>query len=183
MKKYKRYNDYELLYLLVWHSEEALNILLEKYDNLIKIKLSKFKIAQNHYIDYLQELRMSVLLAIRKFDDNYQKSFCRFVELIIERRIGRLLYEDSRSITASCFMEDTIASIHNAEVLDEMIYEARIREVQQIKLDEIKKNILNQVLIRGISVKEYALKYDIPPKDVYNHLYSLRLKVKGKFNL
>ena len=54
MKKYKKYNDYELLYLLDWHSEEALYILMEKYDNLINAKLLKFNICSNAYYNYLK---------------------------------------------------------------------------------------------------------------------------------
>lgn len=183
MKKYKKYNDYELLYLLNWHSEEALYILLDKYDNLIRIKLAKFNVSDSHYADYLQELRMTVLTGIKKYDERYGKSLCRFLELIIERRIARLMYDDSRSVLAVCVLEDTIVGEKRPEVLEEMIYETRIREIKEIKFDDIKKSIFNQVLLKGISIKEYSKLYDISTKEVYNHLYSLRAKVKGKFNL
>ncbi len=183
MKKYKNYNDYELLYLLDWHSDEALSILLEKYDNLIKAKLVKFRINKNNYYDYFQELRMSVLQAIKTYDDRYGKSFCRFLELVLERRLIRLLYNDSRSVSKVEFLEETIAAKGSGEVLDEMIYEARIKEIKEMKLDNIKTEILNQVLIKGISAKEYAKMHNLPIKEVYNHIYLLRSKFKDRFNL
>ena len=79
-------------------------------------------------------------------------------------------------------MEETIVS-SNGEILDEMIYEARLKEVKEIKLDNIKSSILNQVFIQGVSVKEYAQKHNMSVKDVYNHIYLLRCKVKDKLNL
>ena len=182
LKKYKNYNDYELLYLLDWHSEEALYILMEKYDNLINAKLLKFNISSNCFNDFFQELRMSVLDAIRKYDDSYGKSLCRFLELVIERRIMRLLYNENHRPHSVSYLEETIVS-SNGEILDEMIYEARLKEVKEIKLDNVKSSILNQVFIQGISVKEYAQKHNMSVKDVHNHIYLLRCKVKDKFNL
>ena len=61
--------------------------------------------------------------------------------------------------------------------------EARLKEVKEIKLDNIKSSILNQVFIQGVSVKEYAQKHNMSVKDVYNHIYLLRCKVKDKLNL
>ena len=182
LKKYKNYNDYELLYLLDWHSEEALYILMEKYDNLINAKLLKFNISSNCFNDFFQELRMSVLDAIRKYDDSDGKSLCRFLDLVIERRIMRLLYNENHRLHSVSYLEETIVS-SDGEILDEMIYEARLKEVKEIKLDNIKSSILNQVFIQGVSVKEYAQKHNMSVKDVYNHIYLLRCKVKDKLNL
>ena len=150
---------------------------------MINAKLVKFNISYDNFNDYFQELRMTVLDAIRKYDDNYGKSLCRFLELIIERKVLRLLYRDLHKKRFVSLMEDTVIYKDNCEVLDEMIYESRLNEIKKMKLDSIKSNILEQVFVKGVSVKDYAEKYGMSVKDVYNHIYLLRCKVKDRFNL
>ena len=179
---YKKYNDYELLYLLDWHSEEALNILIKKYDNLIKIKLRQFRVLDIHHEDYLQELRMLVVKSIKKYCDYYGKTLCRYLELIIERKIMRMLSEDvyyyKKLVYSVDFLKDKETSI-----LDKMIYEERIAKIKEERLDDFKKCLLQEVLLKGESVKEFSLSHNVTEKEVYNHVYSLRIKLKRKINL
>ena len=37
-----------------------------------------------------------------------------------------------------------------------MIYESRIRQIKEIKLDTVKRNIFNEVVLKGMSIKEYT---------------------------
>ena len=182
MSKYKNYNDYELLYLLDWHSEEARDILIKKYDNLILIKLNKFNVSKDQYSDYIQELRMTVLNAIKRYDDNFNKTLCRYLELIIERKIVRLLTSDSLYFNGLLYIEDSMGD-DGEKILNKMIYEERLNKIQQIELDEFKKSLLQEVIIQGQSVKEFALEHNVTPKEVYNHVYMLRLKIKNNINL
>ena len=176
---YKKYNDYELLYLLYWHSEEALEILFKKYEALIRTKLYKFNILSYHYEDYFQELQLSLAIAIKKYSEAYGKSLCRFIELIIERRIMRLLEIDCKDVRSICFLEEELPS-KKEDILETMIYEKRIQEIKEVKLDNLKKNILTDVLLGDTSVKEFAAANNMTVKDVYNHIYLLRCKLKEK---
>lgn len=176
------YNDYELIYLLTWHSEEALHILLKKYDALIMTRLEKLNILKYHYTDYIQELRMEVLAGIKKYSEHYGKSLCKYLELIIDRRIIRLLNYDTRGVRTVQLNDEMYSSGTNT-VLDKMIYENLLQEIASVELDELKKDILNKVLLEGMSIKDYALINKLSTKDIYNHIYLLRLKLKGKLNL
>ena len=179
---YKKYNDYELLYLLQWHCEEALTILMKKYDNLIIIKLNKFKVLKFHFNDYVQELRMTVLHAINRYSEYYEKTLCRFIELLVDRKIIKLLNEDKLYSDGLVYIEDSLG--YNGEkILDEMIYEERIREINQVKLDDFKKDLLENVLIRGETIKHFSARYNVSTKEVYNQVYAVRLKLKNKINL
>ena len=182
MAKYKNYNDYELLYLIDWHSEEALNILIKKYDNLILSKLIKFNVSKEQHSDYIQELRMTLVKAIKRFNADYNKTFCRYLELILERRIMRLLTNDSEYFDGLLYIEDSVGE-DGKNILDTMIYEERINEIKQIELDEFKKNLLHKILIQGQSVKMFASENNVAAKEVYNHVYMLKLKIKSKINL
>ena len=87
----KKFNDYELIYLVRRHSEEALEFLFKKYEVLIDIKLHAFHVSQSQYYDFKQECFLSLDKAIRNFSEEFNKSFYRYVELIIDRKIMNLL--------------------------------------------------------------------------------------------
>lgn len=177
---YKKLNDYELLYLISWHSEEALTILIKKYEVLIKTKLAKFNILSYHYADYFQELQLTLIIAIRKYTDIYGKSLCRFVELLIERRIIKLLQNDSKDIRGVYYLEEDIPS-KKEDIVEKMIYEKRLQEIKDAKLDDLKKGILRDVLLGDVGIKEFAKSNNMSVKDVYNHIYLLRCKLKEKY--
>ena len=42
-----------------------------------------------------------------------------------------------------------------------MLYEARLKEIQETKLDSLKRAILNEVLLEGNSIKEFSEKHKI----------------------
>lgn len=179
MKVFNNFNDYELLYLIYWHSEEALEILMDKYSVLIKVKLNKFNISKKEFSDFEQELKMEVYKAIKIYDENYGKSFCRFIELVIERKILRLIQNSKKSVYPSIVLEETIDAKSKQSILEKMIYEERIEKIKQVELDSVKKSILNEVILDGESIKEYANKHNMSVKEIYNHIYSLRLKLKA----
>ena len=182
MVKYDKYNDYELLYLLSWHCEEALNILLDKYEVLILVKLDKFNVLKYHYPDYIQELKFTVFKAIKAYSDCYGKTLCRFLELIIDRKIMRLLSKDTQSVKTVKLMDSDIPE-YDIGIERKMIYEQRIYQIKQIELDDFKKDLLEKVILEGESVKDYAKRNGVSTKEIYNHVYLLRLKLKEKINL
>ena len=58
------YNDYELLYLASMNDEEAINLILKKYEKMIYKFNQKFDVNPNCYDDYFQEARLVILKAI-----------------------------------------------------------------------------------------------------------------------
>ena len=165
--------------MISWHSDEALHILLKKYETLIKTKLSKFHILSYHYDDFFQELQLTVLIAIRKYTEVYGKSLCRFIELLVERRIMRLLQNECKNVRSICILEEEFP-YKKEDILETMIYERKIAEIKEAKLDELKRSILNDVLLGDVEIKEFAEANNITVKDVYNHIYLLRCKLKDK---
>ena len=91
-----KYNDNELLYLYSWHIEEALNILIAKYSVFIRLKLSRFRIKSAQFEDFYQESLLVLNYAINTFDENKEASFFTYFELLLERRIMRLLSNNKR---------------------------------------------------------------------------------------
>lgn len=168
--------------MLSWHSEEALNILMEKYDVLILVKLEKFNVLKYHYPDYIQELRFAVFKAIKNYSDCYGKTLCRFLELVIDRKIMRLLYKDLQGVKTVNLMDFNIPE-YDVGIEKKMIYEQRILQIKQVELDDFKRDLFQKVILEGESVKKYAERTGVSIKEVYNHVYLLRLKFKEKLNL
>ena len=68
----KFYNDYELVYLIKEESEEAMDLMMRKYDPLIKSVVSYyFKKFNNFKIDFddmLQEARIALFIYLKRYD-------------------------------------------------------------------------------------------------------------------
>lgn len=157
-----------------------MEILLKKYESLIRVKLKKFDVNRNDYSDYLQDLALVIYKAIINFDEASGKSLCRYLELIIERRLLRVLKYKYRESNTIFIADDVQQFSHKEDVLQEMVYEERLKEINRVKLDDFKRAILNEVFIDGDSIKDFSKKYNTSSKEVYNHIYMLRCKLKEK---
>ena len=89
---YRGYNDYELLYLINGGTEEAREIMIEKYQGLIYKKLHKYYYKSFDKDDLYQELQMVLLKAIDKYQENDQKTFTKFLELLIDHKLVDLFH-------------------------------------------------------------------------------------------
>lgn len=178
MFDFKKFNDYELLYLFNRHSEEALAILLEKYSHLIEIKLYAFRVRQYQIDDFKQECMLALMRAIQSFSETYNKTFYRYAELIIERRIMNLLRHENYYQNHLVLMEDFERFNSDIDVEKTSIYKKILKEVLEVKMLGIKGEILKEVFFDGVTIEEFASKRGLDRKDVYNHIYLLRSIIK-----
>ncbi len=88
---YKEYNDFELLYLICEHNEEAYEILYKKYKFVVEMKARKyFKYTHSkglEYNDLEQEGMIGLSEAIRDFKIKKDVKFSTFANICIERQI------------------------------------------------------------------------------------------------
>lgn len=180
MFDFKKYNDYELLYLYNIHSEEALLILLEKYSHLINIKLCAFRVRSHQFDDFRQECLLSLMYAIKNYSDVSKKTFYRYAELIIDRKIMRLLRNENYYNNHMTYLEDFDGFISNEDVEKTGIYRKMIQEITEVRVLGIKEEILKEVFIKGVSIEDFSYKNNIERKDVYNQIYLLRNILKNK---
>ena len=78
-----KYNDNELIQLIEKGNEEALEIMFSKYELLIRSKVIKFKLDKYGLDDYLQEGRLMLHKAIKKYDLSSSKTFNKYFDLIL----------------------------------------------------------------------------------------------------
>lgn len=86
-----QYNDYELLYLMNEFDEKAEKIFYEKYTNLIKNRIYKFKIKDRYKDDFLQEGLYMLYVAIKTYNEYCGKSFNKYFDLILKRKFIQII--------------------------------------------------------------------------------------------
>ena len=96
----KNYPDYDLMYHLN-DSEEANNILYDKYNYIINYAVKKYSKAAYLFNVDINELRQEAMFAFSdalfRYKDNKEASLPTFITLVIERRLRRVI--DSANTT------------------------------------------------------------------------------------
>ena len=89
--KYKDYNDHELIMMMRESSEEAKDILFDKYKYIIDIELKKYSNIANilgyDYNDLFQDALVGFSDAIVNYRDDKEASLPSFITLCVDRRL------------------------------------------------------------------------------------------------
>ncbi|MBO4623224.1 MAG: sigma-70 family RNA polymerase sigma factor [Bacilli bacterium] len=182
-----QYNDYELLYLVYEGDEEALGIIFKKYDPLIKKKLYDFRISSFLYDDFYQEGLIMLFLAIKLYNPFLTKSFTRFFELLLSRRIMTLLRDAKKENEKVVAIEESILndSSGNFDYKDKILSDKasgdiwlKDNNIPLSILTKCEKEILIMRMFKNKSASEIAKDLNINIKKVYNALYQAKKKIK-----
>ncbi len=165
------YNDNELLYLIEEKSEEALEILQEKYLILIKTKIKEMKIPYDKRSDYLEEGLITLNKAVKTFDAKKTSSFYSYFTLLLSRRFIDLLRKRTRD--SKIVLVDNL----NDYVVDNSIKEEFVFE-EPLYLSNIEREIFKLKFIEGKTSKQIALELKLPIKKVYEATDRIKRKSK-----
>lgn len=170
------YNDYELLYLASMNDEEAINLILKKYEKMIYKFNQKFDVNPNCYDDYFQEARLVILKAINTFDISSKKSFTKYLELLMYHRYIDLTRKKNK-IIYDLVNDDTI-DYYNFE--SEKSYE--LKEEVVINYDEFSKfenDIFKYKYEKKMKPREIAEALNVPVNKVYSAIERIKGKIKS----
>ncbi|AYE51808.1 RNA polymerase sporulation sigma factor SigH [Priestia megaterium NCT-2] len=87
IENYDRYNDEDLLNLIHYGNEEALNFLIEKFRGNVQAKASTYFLRGADKEDLVQEGMIGLYKAIRNFKGDKMSSFKTFADLCIKRQM------------------------------------------------------------------------------------------------
>ena len=165
-----QYNDYELLYLMNEFDEEAEKIFYNKYLAMIRANVFKMNISKRNIDDFIQEGLYMLMVATRTYDMSSEKTFNKYFELILKRRLSRL-----------CIQENAYS--HNVELLED---EGLLCEPDMFvyKYDDEDNNLSSfEKEVLTLKKQKYkpkdiskVLKCDV--KSVYNCLCRIKDKIK-----
>ena len=200
--KYSNLTDEQIISQIKQGDQESLAYLLEKYKNLVNIKVSKYFMIGAEKEDILQEGMIGLFKAIKDFKEEKQKSFKSFANICIERQLITAIKSSNRqkhmplnsylSLNTSAYEdnEDGTELIETFEVdtiedpLETIMKQESFNEIQnavQKSLSKFEGQVLERYM-QGDSYEVIAKRLDTPIKSVDNAIQSIRKKaIKNLF--
>ena len=199
-KKYEDENDYELLYMVSENNDDdAKKIFFEKYDNLIRMKASKYtKFVSSKGFDFndlFQEGRLGLTQALNDFKNQRNVSFFTFANLCIDRQISSFLRNIAREkhevLNNSISLDTTINTI-GRPITDLILDDKNIdpeesfiemEEKEQLfseidkLLTESERDVFN-LRVQGFTYKEISQLLNITEKSIGGTMGRIKVKIK-----
>ena len=195
---YSVMNDEQLIELIKLGDKYAIDFLIEKYKDLVNMKVSKYFMIGAEREDIIQEGMIGLFKAIQNFNSDKQNSFKTFANLCVERQLITAIKTSNRqkhmplnsylSLSASAFNnsdEDVDSSMieffdsHTTEdpldTITKKEYYKNVEDAIDKSLSDFEKKVL-QRFIKGESYVSIAEKLDAPVKSVDNAIQRIRKK-------
>ena len=202
-ENYSNMKDEDLIRKIKSGDNDALDYILNKYQEVVNMKVSRYFIIGAEKEDIIQEGLIGLYKAIKSFDPEKQNSFKSFANLCIERQLITAIKSSNRqkhmplnsylSLNMSAYdNEDDDTSIY--DIFDENIiedpldtitkkeYYKSVEDIIDKSLSIFEKNVLNE-LVNGSSYTAIAQKLDSPVKSVDNAIQRIRKKTMKNLNL
>lgn len=173
---------------------KALEYILEKYKNLVRIKARKLFLIGGDHDDLIQEGMIGLYKAVRDFNPDRESSFATFADLCVSRQLYDAIKASNRqkniplntyiSFYAPAFDEKKDGYYHdymeNPETL--IIDQENVTALEQ-EFGEVLSNFELQVLelyLEGMKYQEIAVKIGKEPKSVDNALQRIKSKLQAR---
>ena len=195
--KYGNLKDEEIISQIKSGDKDALSYLLEKYKNLVNIKVSKYFMIGAEKEDILQEGMIGLFKAIQSFNEEKQNSFKSFANICIERQLITAIKSSNRqkhmplntylSLNTAAYdnneddsveLIDTFNSKTAEDPLETIMkkeYYSEVEEAINKNLSKFEKQVLDRYL-KGESYVTIAKRLDSPVKSVDNARQRIRKK-------
>lgn len=192
---YNSMSDEQLISLVKADDKYALDFIIEKYKDLVNMKVGKYFIIGAEKEDIIQEGMIGLFKAIQGFDNTKQNSFKTFANMCIERQLITAIKTSNRqkhmplngylSLNTAAYDEDedtTVLEVFDSHQTEDPLDTITKREYYKRVEDAIDKNLSDfekQVLARFIKGESYvtiAEKLDTPVKSIDNAIQRIRKK-------
>ncbi len=195
--RYYNLTDEQIIDKIHEGDEEALSYILNKYKELVNMKVSKYFIIGAEKEDTVQEGMIGLFKAIKSFDAKKQNSFKSFANICIERQLITAIKSSNRqkhmplnsylSLNMSAYDNNDDESVELLETfnsktiedpLDTIMKQEYYKEVEDAvnkNLSKFEKQVLDRFL-KGESYVKIAEKLDSPVKSVDNAIQRIRKK-------
>lgn len=193
---YDSMTDEDLIKIIKSGDKQALNYLIDKYKELVNIKVSKYFMIGAEKEDIVQEGLIGLFKAIKSYDLEKQNSFKTFANLCIERQLITAIKTSNRqkhsplnfylSLNVSAYDNDetdsSLIDIFESNLIEDPLDTITKKEYYQTVEDAIDKNLSTfekQVLSRYINGKSYvkiAEELNTQVKSIDNAIQRIRKK-------
>ncbi len=190
--------DEDLIEKIKAGNKSALEILINRYKNMVNIKVSKYYIIGAEKEDIVQEGLIGLYKAIKSYQSDKQNSFKSFANICIERQLITAIKTSNRqkhlplnsyiSLNKDVYDNDDDSSntdligVLNTNVMEDPLDMITKKEYYQIvenaidkSLSDFEKKVLN-CYMQGQSYNEIAQRLDAPVKSIDNAIQRIRKK-------
>ena len=195
--KYQNSTDEEIVAQIKSGDEKALSYILDKYKELVNMKVGKYFLIGAEREDIVQEGMIGLYKAIKNFVPDKQNSFKSFANICIERQLITAIKTSKRQkhLPLNSYLSLNISAYDNneedgAELIDtfdgntaedplETVMKKEYYEQMQNNIEKSLSKFEKQVLerfIKGESYSVIAKKLDSPIKSVDNAIQRIRKK-------
>lgn len=193
---YTKESDEDLIRRIKSGDNEALNYILDKYKEIVNMKVSRYFIIGAEKEDIVQEGLIGLYKAVKNFDTEKQNSFKSFANLCIERQLITAIKSSNRqkhmplnsylSLNMSAY-DDTdddtsIYEVFDANVVEDPLdtitkkeYYHNVENIIEKSLSPFERQVLGE-LINGNSYTAIAEKLNSPVKSIDNAIQRIRKK-------
>lgn len=202
--QFNNLTDEQIVSLIKQGDEKALSYLLEKYKNLVNIKVGKYFIIGAEREDIMQEGMIGLFKAIKSFEEEKQNTFKSFANICIERQLITAIKSSNRqkhmplnsylSLNTAAYDNNEEDSVELIDTFDSKTIEDPLETVMKKEYYKEVENAVNKSLskfekqvldrfIKGESYLTIAQQLDSPVKSVDNAIQRIRKKaIKNMFN-
>lgn len=187
--------DSELIISAKGGDETALECILNRYKNLVNMKVGKYFIIGAEKEDIIQEGMIGLYKAVKSYEDDKQNSFKSFANLCIERQLITAIKTSNRqkhmplnsslSLNMPVYENDEnipLIEFFNSKTVEDPLDTITKKEYYKLienKMDKHLSNFEKKVLksfIDGESYVKIAEELDAPVKSIDNAIQRIRKK-------
>lgn len=187
---YKKYNDYELIYMIRENDDSSQNILFEKYQPIIRKFANDFYMRYKSngydYEDFLQEATIGFQKALLSFDDSKDNLFYSFAILCIQRRLlsfCRMFMSDKyKNVFFDTISTDDVLCVDIRNDIDSIFDEKELEKILKTIIFELswEEGIVFELRLNGFQYLEISKLLDISCRKVSIILKSVRNIVRKR---
>ena len=192
---YEQLSDEDVIKLIRSGDKNALDFIMNKYKNVVNIKVSKYFIIGAEKEDIVQEGLIGLYKAVKSFDLEKDNSFKTFANLCIERQLITAIKTSNRqkhmplnsylSLNMSAYEDeeaDTVIDVFDSNLIEDPLdtitkkeYYVEIENAIDKSLSDFEKKVLNR-FAKGESYVQIADRLNTPVKSVDNAIQRIRKK-------
>lgn len=187
--------DEEIITQIKAGDKSALNYIMEKYKELVNMKVSKYYIIGAEKEDIIQEGMIGLYKAIKSYSDDKNASFKSFANMCIERQLITAIKTSNRqkhmplnsylSLNTSAYDEEDnteLMDVFNNNTVEDPLetitkkeYYETVESVIDKSLSDFEKQVLARFM-KGESYIDIANKLNSPVKSIDNAIQRIRKK-------
>lgn len=192
---YENMKDEELINQIKTGDKDALEFLIQKYKELVNLKVGKYFMIGAEKDDIMQEGMIGLYKAVKSFNPEKQNSFKTFANLCIERQLITAIKTSNRqknvplnsylSLNISAYDDDDDESLidtFNSKTTEDPLdtitkkeYYSTVEQTIEKTLSVFEKQVLNYY-IQGQSYIQIAERLNSPVKSIDNAIQRIRKK-------